>query len=164
MAASIIAYATHIDNLGALTEAIELIVTKHCGLQVLPEHYSIVHDNLMIAVGTVLGAAVTPEIATAWSTAVNFLAKVLWEAEEAKYVLAESKSGGWRGWKEFTISNIETVSTGVKTFTMVPKGKLTILTILTILTNMLIYIYLPIYIYLLIYLYLSLSIYRWCHC
>jgi nitric oxide dioxygenase len=95
-------------------------VTKHCGLQVLPEHYSIVHDNLMIAVGEVLGAAVTPEIATAWSDAVNFLAKVLIGAEEAKYVAAESRSGGWRGWKDFKVAAIEPAGSAAKCFTFVP--------------------------------------------
>lgn len=120
LAASIIAYATHIDDLGALTAAIELIVAKHCGLQVLPEHYPIVHDNLLIAVGTVLGDAVTPEVAGAWSTAVNFLAKVLYDAEEVKYKAAEARSGGWRGWKDFTVSAIDNVSSDCKTFTFSP--------------------------------------------
>jgi len=121
LAASIIAYATHIDDLGALTEAIELIVTKHCGLQVLPEHYPIVHDNLLIAVAQVLGDAITPEVGAAWSEAVNFLAKVLYQAEEEKYKAAEARSGGWRGWKEFTVSGIDSASTNCKTFTFVPK-------------------------------------------
>lgn len=74
----------------------------------------------MIAVGTVLGAAVTPEIAAAWSNAVNFLGKVLYEAEEVKYKAAEARSGGWRGWKDFTISAIDTPATAIKTFTFVP--------------------------------------------
>lgn len=70
--------------------------------------------------GTVLGDAVTPEVADAWSTAVNFLAKVLYDAEEVKYKAAEARSGGWRGWKDFTVSAIENVSSDCKTFTFSP--------------------------------------------
>jgi nitric oxide dioxygenase len=35
---------------------------RHCALSILPEHYGIVHENLMIAIGDVLGDAVTPEV------------------------------------------------------------------------------------------------------
>ena len=98
LANAIIAYALNIDNLGALGDAVELIASKHCGLQVLPEHYPIVHDNLLIAVAEVLKPAVTPEIGAAWSEAVNFLAKLLIDNEEGRYEAAAARSGGWRGW------------------------------------------------------------------
>ena len=125
LANAIIAYALNIDNLGALGDAVELIASKHCGLQVLPEHYPIVHDNLLIAVAEVLKPAVTPEIGAAWSEAVNFLAKLLIGVEEARYAAAEARSGGWRGWKNFTVSEIETMSTGVKAFKFVPEDGVT---------------------------------------
>lgn len=121
LANAIVAYATNIDNLGVLGDAVELMATKHCGLQVLPEHYHIVHDNLMIAVGKVLGAAVTPEIANAWSEAVMFLAGILIGEEEKLYKMAESRAGGWRGWKNFKLASKENVATDVKTFTFVPE-------------------------------------------
>lgn len=120
LANAIIAYALNIDNLGALGDAVELIASKHCGLQVLPEHYPIVHDNLLIAVAEVLKPAVTPEIGAAWSEAVNFLAKLLIDNEEGRYAAAEARSGGWRGWKNFTVNSIKDLSTGVKTFRFVP--------------------------------------------
>ncbi|CAM9422630.1 unnamed protein product, partial [Ectocarpus fasciculatus] len=121
LANAIIAYALNIDNLGALGDAVELIASKHCGLQVLPEHYPIVHDNLLIAVAEVLKPAVTPEIGAAWSEAVNFLAKLLIDQEENRYVAAAARSGGWRGWRDFTVSQIDDLSTGVKTFRFVPQ-------------------------------------------
>src|SRR3546814_8241575 len=36
---AILAYASNIDNLGALAPAVERIAQKHVGLQILPEHY-----------------------------------------------------------------------------------------------------------------------------
>ena len=58
----IIAYAYRLrsnDNLEAFDEAVELIMSKHCGMQILPEHYHIVQDNLMIAIANTLGAEFT---------------------------------------------------------------------------------------------------------
>jgi nitric oxide dioxygenase len=65
LANAIIAFGSNIENIGALAPAIQLMATKHCGLQVLPQHYGIVHSNLMTAVGTVLADQLTPDITTA---------------------------------------------------------------------------------------------------
>ena len=75
----------------------------------------------MIAVGEVLKPVITPEIAAAWSEAVNFLAKILIDAEDRLYAIAEARTGGWRGWKNFVVSDITTVATGVKSFSFVPE-------------------------------------------
>ena len=120
LAQSIVAYATHIDNLGALVgphSAVDIIAHKHCGLNVLPEQYPIVHSNLMDAIGEVLEGAVTPEIGTAWSESVLFLAKVLIDREEELYSEAENKSGGWRGFKPFKVVSIDDVASDKKQFT-----------------------------------------------
>jgi len=65
LANAIIAFGSNIENIGALAPAIQLMATKHCGLQVLPEHYGIVHGNLMTAVGMILEGQLTQDIATA---------------------------------------------------------------------------------------------------
>src|SRR5215212_8564928 len=39
LAAAVLAYAHNIDNLGALTGAVERIAQKHVALNILPEHY-----------------------------------------------------------------------------------------------------------------------------
>lgn len=44
---AILAYASNIDNLGALAPAVERIVQKHVGLQILPEHYPHVGEALL---------------------------------------------------------------------------------------------------------------------
>eukprot|EP00051_Salpingoeca_urceolata_P010270 m.125091 g.125091 ORF g.125091 m.125091 type:complete len:397 (-) comp16645_c0_seq2:278-1468(-) len=121
LAEAVVAYASNIDNLGVLGAAVELMATKHCGLQVLPEHYQIVHDNLMESVAEVLGDAVTPEIGQGWSEAVMGLAGILIDAEETLYKAAESRSGGWRGWREFELVDKIDMTKDVSTFSFAPK-------------------------------------------
>src|SRR5690606_39976035 len=47
LAGAICAYAANIDNLEALGGAVELIAHKHASLQIKPEHYPIVGENLL---------------------------------------------------------------------------------------------------------------------
>lgn len=120
LAASVVAYASNISDLSPLVVkngAVETICHKHCALNIVPAFYPIVHDNLMEAVGQVLGEAVTPPVAAAWSESVLFLAKVMIDLEERLYQEAESRSGGWRGLKPFVVDAIEDVATGTKRFT-----------------------------------------------
>src|SRR5699024_7375306 len=58
--------ARHIDNLEAVVSAVIGIAHKHRALNVLPEHYPIVGENLLIGIKEVLGVAATPEIMDAW--------------------------------------------------------------------------------------------------
>ena len=121
LAEAVLAFATHIENLAVLGPAVERMCTKHCALQVLPEHYTIVHDNLMEAIGEVLGAAVTPEVGAGWSEAVMALAGILIDREAALYDAAAARAGGWRGWKEFEVADITQHVGGVSTFTLKAK-------------------------------------------
>eukprot|EP01062_Namystynia_karyoxenos_P078796 TRINITY_DN8172_c0_g1_i3.p1 TRINITY_DN8172_c0_g1~~TRINITY_DN8172_c0_g1_i3.p1 ORF type:complete len:607 (+),score=188.13 TRINITY_DN8172_c0_g1_i3:139-1959(+) len=107
LAAAVVAYALNIDNLGALAGAVEHIAHRHCALSVKPEHYPIVHKNILLAIAEVLGEAVTPEVGAAWSEAVLFLAQVLIDAEEALYKQLEARKGGWRGERPFTVAKKE---------------------------------------------------------
>lgn len=100
---AVVAYASNIDNLEVLGDAVNLIAHKHCALGVKPEHYPIVHDNLMQSIAHVMGDAATPEVAGGWSEAVDALAGILISTEEGLYKAAEQKAGGWRGTKEFKV-------------------------------------------------------------
>ena len=75
------------------------------GMQVLPGHYAIVHDNLLASVGELFGEAITPDVAAGWSEAVNHLSGILIDREEELYQEAEARAGGWRGWKQFVVSH-----------------------------------------------------------
>ena len=110
LADSIIQYALNIDDLTPLGPLVEKIAHRHCALSVKPEHYGIVHSNLMSAIGEVLGDAVTPEIAEGWSEAVLALAGVCIDAEENLYKEAEARTGGWRYEREFEISDLKEVA------------------------------------------------------
>src|SRR3954449_2445033 len=103
LAASILAYAQNIDNLGALAPAVERIAQKHVGLNILPEHYPHVAEALLGAIKDVLGAAATDEILAAWGEAYWFLAHVLIGRETAIYDGHAAAPGGWQGWRNFRI-------------------------------------------------------------
>ena len=105
LADSVVQYALAIEDLGSLGPLVARIAHRHCALSVLPEHYGIVHSNLMGAIGEVLGDAVTPEIGEAWSEAVLALAQICIDAEEDLYKVAEQKQGGWRYEREFEVKS-----------------------------------------------------------
>src|SRR6478672_9083937 len=68
LAASVVAYAVQLIDPAApsFEHVLERIAYKHVSLGIRPEQYTIVGHHLLAAVGEVLGAAVTPEIAAAW--------------------------------------------------------------------------------------------------
>jgi nitric oxide dioxygenase len=68
LAGSVAAFAGYlVQHPDQLPDAlISRISHKHASLGIHPDQYQIVHDNLMWAIGDVLGDAVTPEIAHAW--------------------------------------------------------------------------------------------------
>jgi len=110
LAASVVAYATNITDLSPLLVpggAVEAICNRHVALSLYPMQYVVVHENLMNAIGEILGDIVTPEIAGAWSEAVLFLAKVFIDTEEALYKKLEEREGGWSGYAEFEVSKIK---------------------------------------------------------
>ena len=85
LADAIVAYAVNIEHLENLSEAVGRMCHKHAALGIQPADYQIVHDNLMEAIGEVLGDAVTAEVAAAWSEAVMALAKICIQTEAQLY-------------------------------------------------------------------------------
>ena len=85
LAAAILAYAKNVDNLGALTEAVERMAQRHVEAGVKPEHYPAVAAALLPAIKDVLGDAVNQNVLDAWGEAYWFLADILIEAEAARY-------------------------------------------------------------------------------
>ena len=85
LAAAICAYAANIDNLPALSETVERIAQKHVSLQIKPEHYPIVGENLLASIREVLGAGATDDIINAWGEAYGFLADILIGREKQIY-------------------------------------------------------------------------------
>jgi nitric oxide dioxygenase len=88
---------------------------KHASLGIHPDQYQVVHDNLMWAIGDVLGDAVTPEIAAAWDEVYWLMAYALINEERGLYsargVTAQTV---WRPWRvEQKIAETDDVDTFV---------------------------------------------------
>jgi nitric oxide dioxygenase len=85
LAASVYAYATHIDRLDELAAAVERIAHKHVEARILPEQYSLIGAKLLEAMKDVLGDAATEEVIDAWSEAYSALANIFIDAEAKLY-------------------------------------------------------------------------------
>ena len=85
LAGSVVAYAVQLIDPDApsFDHVMRRIAYKHVSLGIRPEQYTIVGENLLASVGEVLGDAVTPEIAAAWSE-VYWLFALQLVAEEAR--------------------------------------------------------------------------------
>lgn len=117
---AILAYASNIDNLGALAPAVERIAQKHVGLQILPDHYPYVAEALLGAIKAVLGDAATSEILAAWGEAYWFLADILIAREGRIYGEQKSTTGGWNGWRDFRVDTVVEESSVIKSFVLRP--------------------------------------------
>ena len=120
LANSVLAYAANIDRLEALGDALPIIIQKHVSLDIRPEHYPIVGTCLLQAIREVLGDAASDEIIQAWADAYGQLADLLIAAEEAVYSANESRSGGWRGPRQFKVVKKQPESAVITSFYMEP--------------------------------------------
>ena len=121
LAGAICAYFSNIDNLEALTPAVELIAQKHCSLGVQPEHYPIVGKHLLAAIKDVMGDAATPEIIAAVAEAYQLLAEICIGREQAIYQQQESVEGGWNGYRSFVVERKEPESDVITSFYLRPQ-------------------------------------------
>jgi len=117
---AILAYASNIENLGALAPAVERIAQKHVGLQILPEHYPYVAEALLGAIKAVLGDAATDDILAAWGEAYWFLAHILIAREGRIYTEQKETAGGWNGWRDFRVQEVVAESSVIKSFILRP--------------------------------------------
>eukprot|EP01125_Pyxidicula_operculata_P014726 TRINITY_DN4939_c1_g1_i1.p1 TRINITY_DN4939_c1_g1~~TRINITY_DN4939_c1_g1_i1.p1 ORF type:complete len:418 (-),score=101.65 TRINITY_DN4939_c1_g1_i1:117-1370(-) len=118
---AVFAYASNIDNLGALGEAVERMAHKHCALMIQPEHYAVVGASLLKAIKKVLGDAATDEIMTAWEKAYGLLAQILIKTEGDIYEAAKNQEGGWKGVRKFTVSKRIQEAEDVVSLQLVPE-------------------------------------------
>ncbi|WP_414043539.1 globin domain-containing protein [Macrococcus animalis] len=113
LAQTVIAAAKHIDHLEAIIPNVNQIAHKHRALQIKEEHYPIVGENLIWAIGEVLGDAATPEIIDAWTKTYDVIADVFIQMEKALYEEEE-----WSDFKPFKVVAINDESTDIKSFTV----------------------------------------------
>jgi nitric oxide dioxygenase len=120
LAGAICAYFTHIDNLEALTPAIELIAQKHCSLGIKPEHYPIVGKHLLAAIQDVMGDDATVEIIDAVAEAYGLLADICIGRESRIYEGQRAKPGGWNGYRKLRVERKVAESEVVTSFYLTP--------------------------------------------
>ncbi len=76
------------------------IAHKHASLGLRPDQYQVVYDNLMWAIADVLGDAVTPEVAAAWSEVYWLMAFALVNEERGLYSARGVRPETvWRDWE-----------------------------------------------------------------
>jgi nitric oxide dioxygenase len=121
LARAVYAYATHVDNPAALEPTVARITHKHASLNVQPEQYPVVGENLLAAIKDVLGDAATDDIVGAWAEAYQELANSLIKAEAALYEEAASRPGGWRGWRAFVVRHKRQESDVITSFFLEPQ-------------------------------------------
>ncbi|HSH47750.1 MAG TPA: globin domain-containing protein [Halomonas sp.] len=120
LAAAVLAYVQLRHDREKVRETLATVVSKHVSLDIRPEHYPLVGECLMAAIGEVLGDAVTPEVAAAWQGVYEELAGLLIELEEYRYREFEQCPGGWRGPREFRIAAIRQESAVIRSFVLEP--------------------------------------------
>lgn len=120
LAGAICAYAANIDNLDVLGGAVELIAQKHASLQIKPEHYPIVGENLLASIREVLGEGATDEVINAWGEAYGLLSGILIGREAQIYKEQVSVPGGWEGFKPFKVLRKEKESDIITSFYLKP--------------------------------------------
>lgn len=112
--------AANIEDMSQIMPVLERIGEKHRSLQVQPEHYPIVGENLLAAIKEVLGDAATEDIIDAWADAYGVISDVFIRMENAKYRMAEQQPGGWAGFKKFTVDRKVKESEVITSFYLKP--------------------------------------------
>ena len=117
LAAAVLAYAENIENPSVLAKAVEHITTKHVSLDIQPDQYAIVGENLLHSISEVLNVPMESDLIAAWKAAYLQLADILIGVEKQKYENLSAQNGGWAGWRTFEITAIEASENG-KLFTI----------------------------------------------
>lgn len=121
LANAVYAAAAHIDRLEDILPAVKQIAQKHRALNVKPEHYPIVGENLLAAIKKVLGDAATPEIMNAWAEAYGVIADAFIGVEAEMYREAENALGGWAGFRPFVVERRVKESDVITSFYLKPQ-------------------------------------------
>ncbi|MDH5796567.1 MAG: NO-inducible flavohemoprotein [Anaplasmataceae bacterium] len=102
---AILSYASNIENLVVLNNAIDLINNKHASLGIKPEHYPIVGKHIIASIKEVLKNDATDDTIDAWTKAYQLLAQIFIDKENNIYQSQKKIKGGWNGFKTFYIAD-----------------------------------------------------------
>lgn len=119
LAATICAYARHIENFDQLQQLIGLITQKHVSFGIKPEHYPIVGNHFLLALREVMGESATEEVIEAWTEAYGVLAGIFIDKEDDLYHQQQDKYG-WTGFKPFLLFRRYSESSDITSFYLRP--------------------------------------------
>ncbi|QDY07406.1 hemin transporter [Micromonospora sp. HM134] len=121
LAASVVAYAGHLtgEDTTGWAAVLERIAHKHASLGIAAGQYPLVGRHLLAAVGEVLGAAVTPQVAAAWDEVYWLMACEL-VAREARLYAATGLPHGGVVWRDWRVTGVTPQATDVVSVTLVP--------------------------------------------
>lgn len=128
LARSVYAFAKYVDELDVLQGQLARIAHKHVSLNIQPNQYPIVGENLLWAIHQVVSEKLDSDtadmISVAWGKAYQILANMLIEAEGNMYREADQQYGGWKGLREFALLKREDESQDVTSFYLTPSDDL----------------------------------------
>ena len=113
LAMAVLAAAENIEDLSPIVPAIMPVVYKHCALQVKPEHYPIVGENLIWAIEEVTGLEDEDPIIQTWIKAYGEIADAFIGLEKEVY-----SNMAWDGFKPFEVTEITEETEIIKAFTI----------------------------------------------
>ena len=120
LASAIFAYANLAENPEQLMPMVNRIAHKHASLNILPEHYPLVGEALLMALSQELDLPLDHDLIQSWGEAYGSLAEVFINHEESIYQENANQPGGWRDFRRFTISKIVPETDEIKSFYLVP--------------------------------------------
>lgn len=115
---AICAYANNIDNLAVLLPAVEKIAQKHTSFLITADQYQIVGSHLLATIDELLAPG--QEVLDAWAEAYGVLANIFINREQEIYQENNDKVGGWRGTRDFIVTNKQRDSEMITSFTFTP--------------------------------------------
>lgn len=113
LATAVLAAAQNIEDLSPIVPVVIPIAHKHCGLEVLPEHYPIVGENLLIAIQEVTGLKADDPIIQTWGKAYGEIADVFIGIEKDLYA-----NLAWESFKPFEVLAVREETEIIKAFTV----------------------------------------------
>lgn len=120
LAGTVLAAAANIDNLEAILPKVKQVAQKHRSLNIRPEQYPIVGENLLLAMKEVLGDTASDDVINAWKKAYNVIASVFIETERKMYEETKNKVGGWLGFRSFKVVDKVVESDVITSFYLEP--------------------------------------------
>ncbi|SDH94655.1 nitric oxide dioxygenase [Alteribacillus persepolensis] len=117
----VLAAAKNIDQLENVLPVVHQVAHKHRSLQIKPEQYPIVGENLLGAMKDVLQDAATDDVLAAWEEAYGVISDVFISVEKEKYEKAAEQTGGWDGYRSFIVDKKVPESSVITSFYLRPE-------------------------------------------